>query len=179
MPQWTQCSVEATGGGSILATARAWGERDASKQSSSKASRYALATALARLRNWARLCCSVLQTPPKTQPTECLLQATSLSQNTALAPLHLFALNNPISCGAAQGPMPLPACRKHPPLSERQFGNLPSWWLGTGWVGSTERGQPRALGRAVRLQGLPHRPVRLPPVDAFLLCMRQFFSLFH
>lgn len=88
--------MEVTGGGSILATAGAWGERDTSKQRSSEASRYALAMTLVRHRNLAGLFHPVLKAPHNIQPTECLLLATSLSQNTALVLLHLIVLNNPV-----------------------------------------------------------------------------------
>lgn len=45
-------------------------------------------------------------------------------------------------------------------------------------MGSIEKGQLRAPSQAVRLQGLPLRAVPFPPVDAFLLCMRQVFFSF-
>lgn len=120
---------------------------------------------LAEPRNLTRLCPTVLQTPPKIQLMEPLLPL-----------LHIFALNNPIIYRATQGQTP-------PPASILLCMNTvlevfpPSGWGLAGWA----PWRRNCSGPLARQRGYTGslRIVQLPPLAAFLLCMRQFLSLFH
>lgn len=130
VPWWAQRSIADTEGGSSLATARVWEETPQNRNLQN-----ALGTALAGLRNLKRLCHTVLQTPPKIQPMESFLPL-----------LHIFTLNTHHLQGNTR---PNTSTCQDPPLFEHSFGNLPSKWLGAGWVGSIERELFRAPGQAV------------------------------
>lgn len=120
---------------------------------------------LAGLRNLTKLCHTVLQTPPKFQPMESFLPL-----------LHIFAPNTPIIYGATQGQAPPPSRILLCLNTMLEIFPLSGWGL-AGWApGTGSWSQPLARQRGYTS---PLRFVQLPPLAAFLFCMRQFLSLFH